>query len=347
MKDNKRLIVCCDGTWQKLADPYPTNVVKIAQAIKPLASDGTPQMLFYDEGVGTQKDTAERLLGGAFGTGIDQNIQDAYRFLCLNYVDGDEIYLFGFSRGAYTVRSLAGLMYNCGLLKRENIRQAPEAYQLYCHRGTRPSDQEAKDFRKENSLGSRVDITLLGCWDTVGSLGIPEVSSFGPVAQQINNKYRFHDTTLNKKIKNALHAVAIDEQRKVFNVTPMQKHPDAPDQVLHQVWFPGDHGCVGGGTKEQSKLADVTLKWMIESIGSLGLGLEFDISKINPPLDFDYTCDFQSKSIIDKVTKLAGTIVREIGEEFDELHESVKYRWKQRPDYRPANLKKLLDKLEL
>lgn len=344
----KRLIVCCDGTWQKLTSPYPTNVVKIAQAIKPIASDGTPQVLYYDEGVGTE-DKADLLFGGAFGKGIDQNIQDAYRFLCLNYVDGDEIYLFGFSRGAYTVRSLAGLLYNSGVLKRENIRQAPEAYELYCNRGTGPSDQEAKDFRKENSLGSRVDITLLGCWDTVGSLGIPELSSFGHLSQQINKKYKFHDTKLNKKIKNALHAVAIDEQRKVFNVTPMQKHPDAPDQVLRQVWFPGDHGCVGGGTKEQSKLADATLKWMIESIGELGLGLEFDINSIHPPIDFDYACDFyvQPKSILGKATKLAGTILREIGDEFDELHEGVKYRWKQRPDYRPENLKKLLDKLDV
>lgn len=341
----KRLIVCCDGTWQKLTDPCPTNVVKIAQAIKPLASDGTSQVLYYHEGIGTE-DAKSRILGGAFGKGIDQNIQDAYRFLCLNYLDGDEIYLFGFSRGAYTVRSLAGLMYNSGLLKRQNIRQAPVAYQLYCNRSIPPSSQEAKDFRKENSLGSRVEITLLACWDTVGSLGIPELSAFIPLAQQINKKYRFHDTQLNKKIKNALHAVAIDEQQKVFNVTPMQKHPEAPDQVLRQVWFPGAHGCVGGGKKEYSKLADGTLKWMIESIGSLGLGLEFDISKINPPLDFDYTCDFQSKSIINQVTKLAGTILREIGDEFDELHESVKLRWQERADYRPANLKKYRDKLE-
>lgn len=344
----KRLIVCCDGTWQKLTSPYPTNVVKIAQAIKPIASDGTPQVLYYEEGVGTE-DKADLIFGGAFGKGLDQNIQDAYRFLCLNYVEGDEIYLFGFSRGAYTVRSLAGLLYNSGVLKRENIRQAPEAYDLYCHRGTKPSDQQAVDFRKDYSLGRRVEITLLGCWDTVGSLGIPQLSTFGALAHQINKKYRFHDTKLNKKIKNALHAVAIDEQRKVFNVTPMEKNPDAPDQVVRQVWFPGDHGCVGGGLEKQSKLSDATLKWMIESTGSLGLGLEFDVSKIDPPVEFDYTCDFyvEPKSIINTATKLAGAILREVSDEFQDLHESVKYRWKQRSDYRPQNLKKHLDKLGL
>ncbi|EAW36794.1 DUF2235 domain-containing protein, partial [Lyngbya sp. PCC 8106] len=126
----KRLVVCCDGTWQKLNNPYPTNVVKIAQAIKTIASDGVPQIVFYDEGIGSEGGL-DLLLGGAFGQGIDKNIQDGYRFLCLNYNEGDEIYLFGFSRGAYTVRSLAGLIYNSGLLSRPYIRLASQAYELY------------------------------------------------------------------------------------------------------------------------------------------------------------------------------------------------------------------------
>ncbi len=102
----KRLIVCCDGTWQQLNSNYPSNVIKIAQAVKSSASDGVPQIVFYDEGIGVE---SHKLLGGVTGLGIDENIQDAYRFLCLNYEHGDEIYLFGFSRGAYTVRSLTGL----------------------------------------------------------------------------------------------------------------------------------------------------------------------------------------------------------------------------------------------
>ena len=122
----KRLIVCCDGTWQKLSSRYPTNVVKMAQAIKPQATGNILQIIFYDEGVGTG-DKADRIFGGALGWGIDKNIQDAYRFLCLNYEQGDEIYLYGFSRGAYTVRSLAGLIYCSGLLARNKIRQAPRA----------------------------------------------------------------------------------------------------------------------------------------------------------------------------------------------------------------------------
>ncbi|MBV8886356.1 MAG: DUF2235 domain-containing protein, partial [Chroococcidiopsidaceae cyanobacterium CP_BM_RX_35] len=106
----KRLVVCCDGTWQALNSPYPTNVVKIAQAVKPITTNNILQTVFYDQGVGTG-DEFDKITGGVFGWGIDKVIQDAYRFLSLNYVAGDEIYLFGFSRGAYTVRSLAGLIY--------------------------------------------------------------------------------------------------------------------------------------------------------------------------------------------------------------------------------------------
>lgn len=340
----KRLIVCCDGTWQKLTS-YPTNVVKIAQAIKPIASDGTPQILYYDEGVGTENE-ADRLFGGAFGKGLDEIIQDAYRFLCLNYVERDEIYLFGFSRGAYTVRSLAGLIYNSGLLARYHIREAPAAYELYCSRGSKPSDRDAVEFREK--YGYRVPITLLGCWDTVGSLGIPDLTPFLRFDQKINQKYRFHDTQLNRTIKNALHAVAIDEQRKVFDVTPMEKSPHAENQVLRQVWFPGDHGCVGGGTQVHCRLSDAALKWMIESIGKLELGLEFDVNTINPPLDVEYTCDFhfEPKTLIGKATRLTGVILREVSDEFEDLHEGVIHRWRARLDYRPENLKKFQEKLE-
>ncbi|HEY9610420.1 DUF2235 domain-containing protein [Allocoleopsis sp.] len=342
----KRLIVCCDGTWQQLTSPCPTNVVKIAQAITPFANDGTPQVLYYEQGVGTE-DEADKIFGGAFGRGIDDHIQDAYRFLCLNYVDGDEIYLFGFSRGAYTVRSLAGLIYNSGLLRRYHIRQVPKAYDLYTSRGSKPGDQECIEFRQK--YGDRVPITLLGCWDTVGSLGIPDLTPFLHLDQRINNKYRFHDTQLNRMIQNALHAVAIDETRKVFDVTPMVKHPDAKGQVLRQVWFPGAHSCVGGGSEDHRKLSDAALKWMIDSVGELGLGLEFDLSYINPAIETDFSCDFhfEVKSLMGIAATLAGAILRDVDAEFEDLHESAKLRWKKRSDYRPENLKKYLAQLDL
>lgn len=336
----KRLIVCCDGTWQKLASSYPTNVVKIAQAVKPVSNDGTPQSVFYDEGIGTG-DQLNKLVGGAFGWGIDKNIQDAYRFLCLNYNQGDEIYLFGFSRGAYTVRSLAGMIYCSGLLSRPNIRSAPEAYRIYRDRDIKPSDPEAQAFRA--NYGERVQITLLGCWDTVGALGVPDQIPFLPVDDWLNSKYKFHDTTLSSMIQKALHAVAIDELRKVFDVTPMEKSPKFDAQVLRQVWFPGEHGSVGGGSKEQRGLSDMALQWTMSEIGNLGLGLEFDPNNVEDGIHTDPTIDFDNKPGI--IYQVTGTKPRAITGSFDDLHESVKKRWQARSDYRPENLRRFQDAL--
>ena len=339
----KRLVVCCDGTWQKLTSAYPTNVVKMAQAVKTIADDGVPQIVFYEEGIGTG-DEIEKLGGGAFGWGIDKNIQNAYRFLCLNYSEGDEIYLFGFSRGAYTARSLAGLIYCSGLLSRQNIRKTPEAYQLYRDRNIKPGDSEAFAFRKlygEESYRHKVPITLLGCWDTVGSLGVPDQIPFLPIDNWINAKYQFYDTSLNQCIQNALHAVAIDEQRKVFNVTPMKKSENNPNQVLRQVWFPGTHGCVGGGTEKMRGLSDAALQWMMEQIKELGLGLDLDPSAIEYGLEPDYTIPFDNK--LHGIYQLTGRIIREItdiSDDLQELHDSVKHRWHYecKPTYRPENL---------
>jgi len=182
----KRLVVCCDGTWQQLTSPYPSNIVKLAQSVKPIASDGVTQVVFYDEGIGTE---SQKVLGGATGVGIDRNIEDGYRFLSLNYVPGDEIYLFGFSRGAYTVRSLAGMIYCSGLLDRPHVTKAHEAYELYRNRGIKPRDQVANEYRQ--TYGERVPITLVGCFDTVGALGIPGIPAFSKLQEQLNKRYRF------------------------------------------------------------------------------------------------------------------------------------------------------------
>ncbi|MEL7036230.1 MAG: DUF2235 domain-containing protein [Cyanobacteria bacterium J06592_8] len=339
----KRLVVCCDGTWQKLNNPYPTNVVKFAQAVKSIASDGVPQIVFYDEGIGTEGGL-NSLLGGAFGQGIDKNIQDGYRFLCLNYIKGDEIYLFGFSRGAYTVRSLAGLIYNSGLLSRPYIRLASEAYELYRDSFIKPKDSRLVQFRQEH--GERVPIKLLGCWDTVGSLGIPEVSLFSVFTQKFNQRYRFHDTSLSPIIENALHAVAIDEPRKAFSVTPMTPSRHSQTQVVRQVWFPGDHGCIGGGVEEVRGLSDCALKWMIDAIGQLGLGLELEPTAIPTGIEPDPGIDL-IMDIVGWITSLGGKALRELSEKFDDFDDSVIQRFQTRQDYRPPNLiEKYGDQLE-
>lgn len=325
----KRLIVCCDGTWNKLANPCPTNVVKIAQAVKSIASDGTPQLIFYEEGVGTQ--WYDKLPGGAFGWGIDANIKNAYRFLCLNYEAGDEIYLFGFSRGAYTVRSLGGLLHCSGLLSRFNICHSDEAYEIYRIEREDERHQKAAEFLRQRE-SQKVPIKLLACWDTVGAMGIPNLLPFSPLNQVINARYQFHNVRLSPLIENALHAIAIDEHRKVFNVTQMEKREESQNQILKQVWFPGGHGCVGGGTEKNRGLSDAALKWMMEEVNQIGLKLEFDPNliqmKINPTSDFVNKVGFY---------RLSGVIDRTI-DASAQLHESVMQRWRDRRDYRPKNL---------
>lgn len=372
----KRLVVCCDGTWQDLAQDYPTNVVKITQAIKHY-DENIQQIVYYDEGIGAESNISpeedltflgaghrEQLLegikGGGLGKGIDKNIRDAYRFLCLNYAPGDEIYLFGFSREAYTVRSLAGMLYHCGLIKRPYLRKVPEAYELY-RSEIPPHDAKIAQFRQvychsNSEHRDRVPIKLLACWDSVGSLGLPDVISGVPVDKFINrDRYKFHDTRLSTIIENALHAVAIDEDRKTFSVTLMEKSPEAESQELKQVWFPGDHGCVGGGTKPQSKLADNALLWMMESVEEIGLDLKFDraeipeAEKIDPDPAFEYKPEAKVKvlsqltrgrltgNVMGDMTKLPGKNIRQIPEQ-DEIHPSAFERWQRRSDYRPSNL---------
>jgi uncharacterized protein (DUF2235 family) len=333
----KRIVICCDGTWQDLANPYPSNVVKLAQSVKPIASDEVTQIVFYDAGIGTD---SQKVLGGATGLGIDKNIEDAYRFLSLNHVNGDELYLFGFSRGAYTARSLAGMIYCSGLLDRPHVTKTHEAYELYRNRAVKPKDRVAIEYRQD--YGGRVPITLLGCFDTVGALGIPGLPAFRKLHDQLNQRYRFHDTTLNKFIQNALHAVAIDEIREIFDVTPMTKNPDTENQRVIQKWFPGNHGCVGGGSEASSGLSDAALQWMIDSVGNLGLGLEFDTNVIPTGIKPNYDCDFQNNP---GFFKLAGIKFRDVSDALEDLHESTINRLKSRKDYRPKNLEKIISRL--
>ncbi|WP_234300878.1 DUF2235 domain-containing protein [Sphaerospermopsis aphanizomenoides] len=337
----KRIIVCCDGTWQNLETSYPTNVVKMAQAIKPISTNSHEriyQILFYDEGLGTGNYLIDKIGGGAFDWGIDQAIQRAYRFLCLNYEEGDEIYLFGFSRGAYTARSLAGLIYCSGLLQRQYIRKISEAYELYRNRdeNARPSGEKAIKFRQQ--YGERVPIEVLGCWDTVGSLGIPDLIPYLPIDNWVNEKYKFFDTRVNRYIKKAFHAVAIDEHRKAFNVTPMTHHsPYRETNQVKQIWFPGVHGCVGGGTQSIRGLSDATLDWMMDEVSAIGLDL--DKSRVEDGIQADYKTIFYNDQKIFNI--IIPSILREVDGEFSDLHESVKRRWQDASlNYQPENLKK-------
>lgn len=272
----KRLVVCADGTWNEpeqkdRGKAAPTNVVKLATSVSPQDGNGVHQILCYHEGIGEHGGLFDHISGGAFGTGISRNIKDLYQFLCINYLAGDELWFFGFSRGAYTARSLAGLVRNCGILKRENLSKIGEAYDLYRERtdDSSPSSEKAKAFRAAFSWPD-CRIRFIGVWDTVGALGIP----VRPLRFWSKSKYEFHDVQLSRHVEFAYQALAIDERRKPFLPSVWSRQPDAPSsQVLEQAWFPGVHCNVGGGYADTG-LSDSALAWLCDRAVKAGLALE-------------------------------------------------------------------------
>jgi uncharacterized protein (DUF2235 family) len=272
----KRLIICCDGTWNRPDQvdqgvAAPTNVAKIALALADEDSAGNPQFLHYEAGVGTRRH--ERILGGAFGVGLSRNVQDGYRFLVDNYEPGDKLYFFGFSRGAYTARSTVGLVRNSGILRPEHRHRIKEAYALYRNpsKDSEPSGIAAELFRRSYSR-SEIYVDFVGVWDTVGALGIP-IDGFRPPL--LSRRWTFHDTTLSRYVLNAYHAIAIDERRRPFRPTLWVKKDDAKKQTLEQVWFTGAHCDVGGGYRNPG-LSEIPLLWMAEKARNCGLAFKPD-----------------------------------------------------------------------
>lgn len=300
----KKIIVCADGTWN---DPeqldrgslVPTNVVKIARALA-MAKAPDQQDIFYDLGVGTGKG-ADRWLGGLTGNGLLHNIFQGYQFVAERYQPGDKIYLFGFSRGAYTVRSLAGLIGKFGLdkalTKHELLDRDAEKPAITTEKNRPAESTERKAQATADSLGelraayTRMkaqqddhivesyrrthechypDIELIGVWDTVGALGIPlpiphwllGERAAEKLSQWLLGRYRFLNVDLSPKVKAAYHALSIDENRKAFLPT-LWRTPPTPEQTLKQVWFIGIHSNVGGGYADAG-LSDNALHWMIE-----------------------------------------------------------------------------------
>lgn len=261
----KRLVMCCDGTWntpdQATGDlPNATNVAKVAMALAPRDEDGREQRLYYHRGVGTNR--SDRILGGAFGAGLFRDVCDTYRFVVQNYEPGDELFFFGFSRGAFTARSTVGLIRNCGVLRRENVDQIDQAYALYRDPApnARPRSAESALFRKMYS--HEPGIRFIGVWDTVGALGIPEFG--GLLAKRFNRRYAFHNTELSSKVEEAYQAIAIDERRGPFvPAVWSRKGSIPPEQRLEQMWFTGAHCDVGGGSPKRH-LSDIALCWMVE-----------------------------------------------------------------------------------
>lgn len=307
----KRIIILCDGTWNTSDSKTPTNVVQLAQAINPVDPDGSVQVPIYIQGVGAGEGVTslsrqlDAVLGGAFGWGLLENIEEAYRHLVLLFEPGDEVYIFGFSRGAYTARSLTGLIRSTGIVNRASLNCIPEAIRRYRTLDksdrTHPNSDESHAFRARLSpdvVTSRrethwrvkerlpeaplLEIKFLGVWDSVGALGVPaHIPILGEWAKR---RYRFHDADLSSMVSAARHAVAIDERRRSFEPTRWTNvarlNAEAPNPLAEpyrEVFFLGDHGSVGGGGDIRD-LSSIALRWMIE--GAIEAGLSFNPKRL-------------------------------------------------------------------
>jgi uncharacterized protein (DUF2235 family) len=333
----KRIVICADGTWnlrdqveEKTGKRRPTNVTKLARAVRAQDGRGIDQVVCYIDGVGTDGGL-DKFTGGAFGRGIEDNIRNLYRFLLYNYVPGDEIYLFGFSRGAFTVRTLAGFIHQVGLLQKDDDYYVPEIYACYESRHAPGSAEWKHAFRKVRDVQPAPPIRMVGVWDTVGALGAP-----GLLGQVFNSrKYEYHEVGLTPQIQHAYHAMAIDERRKAFKVNLWQRPAGWPG-VLEQAWFCGVHSNVGGSYNPDG-LANEALHWMVEK--AEGLGLQFD----EKYLGFFRPCF--NATLNDSMTlayKAMGAVTRELGRHLAHgecLHQSVLDRMAHAPSaYAPKNV---------
>ncbi|MEL4341740.1 DUF2235 domain-containing protein [Shewanella xiamenensis] len=335
---NKRIVICADGTWNRpekdLKVDFPTNVLRLARAISPIAADGKPQQVFYDWGVGSYYD---EVIGGATGRGLHKNIMDGYRYLVQNYSPGDEIYLFGFSRGAYTVRCLCGLINNCGILKRPDARLIQQAFDHYKKSSApfAPSGDKSVEFRQKHSHESR-EIKFVGVWDTVGAMGIP-ISFLG----LFEDKDEFYDTKIGRNVRVARHALAIDEHRSDFEPTIWQLRDNMD---MQQVWFAGAHSNIGGSyqpDKDGSLLSDNALAWMIAEAERFNLSLEPHLTASLHPNPLATLHDSRRSFY-----RIKQPYLRPLDPNVAPvlLHHSVKVRWDQDPQYRPKNLQTYLEK---
>ena len=318
----KRIAIFADGTWNSPEKGGATNVLRMTRAVMP-ESGGAEQVAFYDWGVGTDR---KQLMGGISGVGIDKNIMDCYRFIVHNYDAGDQLFFFGFSRGAYTVRSLAGFIRNCGLLQRPHAHKIMKAFRLYRKRtkASGPNESEAASFRKKYAVADITPIEFVGAWDTVGSLGIP-VPFWGTLNDR---KFLFHDTEPSKIVQHARHAVSIDENREDFKPVLWS---DKPNVDIKQVWFAGVHSDVGGGYKNRG-LSDCASSWMVAEATHCGLQFEshfVDAIKPKPSIKMHNARKgiYMARDTI--VRKITGPVHSTVKERWD--RNAYKYREKGKP----------------
>lgn len=291
MASARNLLVFSDGTGNAGGLTRSTNVWRLYNSIDrhPPAELDVEQRLFYDDGVGTKDSLFWKVAGGALGIGLGKNICQLYEWLVLNHKEpGDRVFLFGFSRGAFTVRCLAGMIARCGLLEREAYEHIPVRERGKHLRGILRAFRAAKpeyfdEWRRRNPATSfkMIRVHFVGVWDTVDAVGMP-IDELKPITDWAWRKllgrraYGFYDQTL-RGVEHARQALALDDERRTFHPNVWHLNPDLetlPDDAtnpdnIEQVWFAGAHSNVGGGYPKD-ELANVTLDWMLGELEALG-----------------------------------------------------------------------------
>ncbi len=335
----KNILIAFDGTWNT-PDTNPdggdtsTNVFKFVESVPRVAPDGSPQVAWYDEGVGTN--WYDKWIGGGLGLGLSTNIRQGYQKLVQEYQPNDRVYVIGFSRGAYTARSLVGFIRKCGVLLQDRDKLLDAAFDLYQDGDVKPDDRKAVQFRDENSR--TIGVRFVGVWDTVGALGVP-LDLFKRFNREVAG---FHDTRLSRIVENAFHAVAIDEHRDTYAATLWDLPDPLPHQKVEQRWFMGAHSDVGGGYAERD-LSDITLRWMQEKAIDSGLGIDSD--RIPPLASLNHLAP-----VHDSFQKIFKPIDREIGVKqngFETLDDSVMRRVQEDGGYRPRGLVRHLERRQV
>lgn len=321
---SKNIVICLDGTWNKPdeADAEVEKDTNVRNLYELCVNNSTEQVAYYDEGVGSH--WYDKIRGGISGRGLSKNIREAYYEVAKQYDDGDKLFIFGFSRGAYTARSLGGMIYSCGLIEHDRLtdKSIEKAFNVY-----KKGDKEERKAYKR--LNIQCPVHMIGVWDTVGALGIP--ISF---LKKFTNKFlQFHDTTLNKETKSAYHALAIDEQRETFRPSLWDVTKKRENQTVEQVWFSGVHSDIGGGYPERNH-SDIAFKWMLDKAKDQGL-------EIKENHEYEFKPDV-TKKIHDSYKIYYGAKERRVATvseyHIPKVHISVKEKINKMPDYNPLAL---------
>ncbi len=337
----RNLVIGTDGTWNKpdQMDRHrlmPSNVVKFIRAVDEDNTDPV-QVKYYDTGVGTSG-LIDKYLGGFTGNGLFKNMREAYSWILSTHQGEDRLFLLGFSRGAFTARSLAGMLGVCGIPAKfdDPDQVAINAARIYRTRNKKAQAELAAEFRKEHECKPG-KVHFIGVWDTVGALGLP---SKGPIGWLTRRRHAFHDVTLGSNVCHACHAVAIHERRAPFEPALWRGEKSADTKSVTQAWFPGVHTNVGGGYADAG-LSDRALDWMIAHAQDAGLA--FNQRYLERRIDPNWFGELRDSMQWFYRTPLTGLPCwRSIGTGAlgECLHVSATRRWASpsRPDSQPENL---------